>query len=915
MIFDAWSAEEQEFSSRLWSFAQCDFDESSRELRVNGKAVELESKPLEVLYQLLVHGGAVVRKDELLESVWPGVTVVDGSLATAVSKLRKALGDDDSPIVLTVPRIGYRLGVPVNCKRLAAPRLAQLDFKPGDAVPGRDQWRLVRPLGKSEANEVWFAEHSKTHELRVFKFAADGVRLRALKREVTLSRFLHESLGARADFVRVLEWNFDTAPYYLESEYCGSNLAEWSEAQGGLAKIPFETRLQVLVDVARAVAAAHEVGVLHKDLKPANVLAAPTGEGGWHIKVADFGSGWLLDPVRLNALGITNLGFTQSEIPQSDPLTGTLMYLAPEVLAGQSSTASADVYALGVMLYQLAAGDFRKPLSPGWEAGIEDPLIREDIADAACGDPAKRLGGAAALADRLESLPQRRIARDELELTRQRAQTAERRLAKTRARRPWLIATALALTAGLAASLGLYRNASHERDRANHQTAIAAAVSQFLAGDLLGRSDPFQSGRSGETLVDAVKKASPDIDRQFHDTPEVAARLHQAIARALDNRSDFPDARQEYDRAARLFTQAGGPSSQEAVIVQLQRASMEARTYEKGSLPRARAILAAQEPRMSAIAQPWEDLAVWLATARGMIALIDNDAKQAVGQFQTASDRAATLPAFDENARLTLKQRLAFAFIRLGNGGKAEQLFRDLIADFSRVQGQESPAVLRVRLNLAQAFMIQSKHKEAIEETTRIYPAYVARLGEDHELAMQVLATRAQSEMSLGQWDDAIRDDLKIHELAVHKQGPLSFYAVATLTDAALAQCRKGLYAAGEPNARQAFEASAKAFGERAGLTGGAAYSLASCELGLGKLPEAASLLAQIDPQAVAQLAGIPDWFANVELAQAEIASRRGDHAAARKHLQAAAPAFSRADAEPYQKRALETLAAAERRN
>jgi hypothetical protein len=209
--------------------------------------------------------------------------------------------------------------------------------------------------------------------------------------------------------------------------------------------------------------------------------------------------------------------------------------------------------------------------------------------------------------------------------------------------------------------------------------------------------------------------------------------------------------------------------------------------------------------------------------------------------------------------------------------------------------------------------MIQSKYKEAIAETTSIYPAYVARLGEDHELAMQVLATRAQSEGSLGLWDDAIRDDLKIHELAARKQGALSFFAIATLSDAALAQCRQGSYAEGEPNARQAFEASSKAFGARAGLTGGAAYTLASCQIGLGKLPEASSLLAQIDTQAVAQLAGIPDWSANVELAQADIAYRRGDQAAARRHIQAATPAFSRPDAEPYQKHALETLTAATR--
>jgi ATP/maltotriose-dependent transcriptional regulator MalT len=94
-------------------------------------------------------------------------------------------------------------------------------------------------------------------------------------------------------------------------------------------------------------------------------------------------------------------------------------------------------------------------------------------------------------------------------------------------------------------------------------------------------------------------------------------------------------------------------------------------------------------------------------------------------------------------------------------------------------------------------------------------------------------------------------------------------------------------------------------------LTGGAAYALASCRIGLGKFDEASKLLQEIDTKVVAQLAGFPDWFANVALAQGEIAYRRGDYAAARKYVQSAAPVFSRADAEPYQKRKLETLAAA----
>lgn len=99
---------------RVWHFGDCSFDEIRCELRVGGRVVELEAKPLEVLHQLLMRAGDVVRKEDLLDSVWPGVLVVDASLATAVSKLRKVLGDEDS-IIRTVPKVGYRLSVPVRC--------------------------------------------------------------------------------------------------------------------------------------------------------------------------------------------------------------------------------------------------------------------------------------------------------------------------------------------------------------------------------------------------------------------------------------------------------------------------------------------------------------------------------------------------------------------------------------------------------------------------------------------------------------------------------------------------------------------------------------------------------------------------------------------------------------------------------
>src|SRR5437762_5313184 len=127
-----------EVSGRVWTFAGREFDESRLELRVNGKPVELELKPLEVLLHLLQHADDVVTKDELLEAVWPGLSVVEGSLSTAVYKLRKALADENSSIVVTVPRVGLSPGGSRHCQGesdAALPGGIELYRRPSDPRP------------------------------------------------------------------------------------------------------------------------------------------------------------------------------------------------------------------------------------------------------------------------------------------------------------------------------------------------------------------------------------------------------------------------------------------------------------------------------------------------------------------------------------------------------------------------------------------------------------------------------------------------------------------------------------------------------------------------------------------------------------------------------------------------------------
>lgn len=101
---------------RRWRFADCEFDESNWALTVGGHRAVIESKPLEILRQLLLQPDRVVSKGELLDAIWPDLAVVEASLPTAVRKLRVALGDErrEQPIVETVSRIGYRLAVPVT---------------------------------------------------------------------------------------------------------------------------------------------------------------------------------------------------------------------------------------------------------------------------------------------------------------------------------------------------------------------------------------------------------------------------------------------------------------------------------------------------------------------------------------------------------------------------------------------------------------------------------------------------------------------------------------------------------------------------------------------------------------------------------------------------------------------------------
>ena len=384
-------------------------------------------------------------------------------------------------------------------------RLGKPPWRPSEGlgIPHRPHWVLKRKLGSGGFGETWLACHTKTRVQRVFKFCHESSKLKALQREITLFRFMRETLGGRDDITALLDWQLDEPPFFIESDFSpAGNLLEWMHTEGGAAAVPLDQRIGVVGKMAVALAAAHSVGVLHKDVKPANVLVRRQSDGSLSVRLCDFGIGMLTERERLQAAGVTAAGFTESDDGSSSSDAGTRLYMAPEVTEGKPATTSADVYALGVMLYQMVVGDLTKALAPRWDRDVPDELLREDIWAAVEGAPARRIS-AGQLAERVQSLTERRAAR-----TAERELRERKRRSDDAARRRSTWATAVL---GALLLLGLGLGLAFKRAESSARTAL---VDQTL--------------RSNEAMVQLAAAAVGDehVDRLGRDV----AHRHAALA-------------------------------------------------------------------------------------------------------------------------------------------------------------------------------------------------------------------------------------------------------------------------------------------------------------------------------------------------------------------------------------------------
>ncbi|MBI5477305.1 MAG: serine/threonine protein kinase [Deltaproteobacteria bacterium] len=212
----------------------------------------------------------------------------------------------------------------------------------GRTVAGR--YRIEARLGAGAMGAVYRAEQvmlKKTVALKLLATDDDqDARERFLQEARIAATLKHPGIAEVYDFGVTEEGVLFYAMEYLQ----GTDLEHRLASRGPL---PAEEAISIARDVAQALAVAHAAGVVHRDLKPANIFLVPQKVGGEAVKVVDFGiSKIVAEGPAGSASRLTLPGFS----------CGTPVYMSPEQAAGQAVDARCDIYALGIVLYEMLCG-------------------------------------------------------------------------------------------------------------------------------------------------------------------------------------------------------------------------------------------------------------------------------------------------------------------------------------------------------------------------------------------------------------------------------------------------------------------------------------------------------------------------------------------------------------------------------
>jgi tetratricopeptide (TPR) repeat protein/tRNA A-37 threonylcarbamoyl transferase component Bud32 len=406
-------------------------------------------------------------------------------------------------------------------------------------------WRVISLLGHGGMGEVYLAD-------RIDPAFAQRVALKVIKRgmdsQAIVRRFVRErQILARLEhpnLARLLDGGTapDGRPYFALEWVDGEPITAWCRRRD----LDLDGRLRLVQTVCLAVASAHSRLVVHRDLKPANILVTADGTP----KLLDFGIAKLLEGDDAAAgLTLTQLG--------GRPLTPA--YAAPEQFLGEPVSTATDVYALGVMLYELITGDLphrrdqraREALagSIGQEtverpsAVLRRPGDRGRLARRVAGDldlivltamrrdPARRYPSARALANDLGHFLAGRPIRA-------RPDEVGYRMRKFIGRHRLPLAAGgagiAALIAGLVLSLWQAHAAGLAARRADAEAKRAERVKSFLTS-IFQQSDPEAGDGAKLTARELLERGAASVDAGLSGEPEVQADLLDTVARIESN--------------------------------------------------------------------------------------------------------------------------------------------------------------------------------------------------------------------------------------------------------------------------------------------------------------------------------------------------------------------------------------------
>ncbi len=220
----------------------------------------------------------------------------------------------------------------------AAESAQKFDFTtlaPGDMIENR--YKFIQKIGKGAFGTVVLVEDTVVDERLILKFLNPNVS----QDEEMMKRFVHELRYSRKithrNVIRIYDFLSLGGNYAISMEYFPSHTlgAELSDKKG----LPFEKSAGWVVDIATGMEVAHQVGIVHRDLKPANILINDEGL----LKIVDFG-----------VAAVASHADTQ--LTKTGYVIGSPKYMAPEQILGKKVDHRADVYSLGVIMYEMLAG-------------------------------------------------------------------------------------------------------------------------------------------------------------------------------------------------------------------------------------------------------------------------------------------------------------------------------------------------------------------------------------------------------------------------------------------------------------------------------------------------------------------------------------------------------------------------------